>query len=142
MRIRLWQSTFTEAPDAFMQFMHLFGWTKKDRHEVVVSTENESPYCFGRDLRLAAKCPQSDGHPYAAVNITNGIYWVQGDNGLFALCQSAEIFHPPKDYSFINNLERFTLTELIYETSIHQNNKRMDLRDSILRSKDCPPNAI
>jgi hypothetical protein len=52
--------------------------------EEVVSTEFESPYDFGKELRAAAGCPEDDGYPYAAVFLTNGLYWVMGNNRQFA----------------------------------------------------------
>jgi hypothetical protein len=97
MTIYIYQSSAKTDMERFGDFMEKLGITvvnkewknahwplKEHTTDTLVDTERQSPYIFGKRLREAALCPESKGWPYAAVNETNGIQWVHGDNGRFS----------------------------------------------------------
>jgi hypothetical protein len=63
------------------------GWSKKDGQncsakKTIVDTDKESPYQFGKNMRIAVGEPEESGYPYADIYLTNGWYWCWGENAI------------------------------------------------------------
>ncbi len=106
MQIYTVKMSSTADSAAFNEFVGLLGmsvtetsWVNKwhsaqdivTPFEEIVGCDRESPYLFGRQLRKAVSFPEPENYPYPAVTKLNGVYYCQGDEGLFSFCLSTEL---------------------------------------------------
>jgi hypothetical protein len=93
---------------AFVEFVSLLGLTSREDgywdnkwsnlgfaqghpFETVVDCDRKSPYNFAKKLRAAVSAPEPRSIPYPSVNSLNGVYYCNGDDGLFSFAVSSAI---------------------------------------------------